>query len=353
MNRAILSVLCIYLFSCVGCTTRENIFNGRLIEIKEFDCTSKITAKKLLLTDPPMGFSAIRKIDSLVAFIHHRGGSDYFFSLYDVKNDKFLGKFMRRGRGPDEFMLVEYSGDYVIDQNGDIHICCFAANERVVLKCNVSAFLRTGKYTTEVLYTFPSFSLKRTHILSDSCFLSHFYDPQQQQMLYQMTQPHSANDKDVPLYNIEIPLDEYFLFGSIGNLSPNKDKLALAMTSFALINILDPNNPKNNLSIMPDRALYRDVETVRNNIFTDRRVTYESIKCEGQYIFALYSGVNSGEREKASGVELHVVDWKGKGVARLFIDEILMSFCIDESSKTMYALDYFEELYTYDLSKVI
>jgi len=339
--------------ACVSCTPNKSIFNGRLVEIKKFDYTSKIIGKKLFLTDPPQGIIGIHKMDSLIMFKYNSRRTDYLLALYDVKNDQFLGNLLRIGRGPDEFLSIDYWGEYSIDYDDDRHIYFSAINEKAILKCNVSDFVRSGTYTTEKLHTFPAFSMN-THVLNDTCFLSYFHDIDRQQMLYRKFYSTNGNYTDYALYNIKIPTPNDFGFlWSAEYLKPSKDKLALAMDSFCLINILDFNNPNNNLSIIPDRSLYEDFETLSNKAPQERLITYVNLKCTDQYIFALYSGHIPGKRDQVSGVELHVVDWKGRGIARLFIDEILMALYIDESCKTMYAFDHLEQLYTYDLSEII
>ena len=340
---------------CVGCNTasHKSAFNGRLIQIKNFEITTRIPAKEAHFENLPPGITGIEKMDSLVV-LRHSHDPNFSISVYDIRKDRFLGSLLRKGRGPEEYITASYWGEYNIDDNGDLYIYFSAINEKEILKCNISEFLRTGEYTTENLYSFSNISYK-THILNDSEFLSYFYDYDKQQVFFRKFSSTKEDYTDYLVFNKTIPSPSGFeLLSSANRLSPNKDKIAMGQLNFSFINILDLTNPKNNLSIMPDRALYESFEVVQNKAIEDQIMNYIDLKCSLSYIYALYSGQRFNDwQEVEHGVELHIVDWQGRGIARLIIDESLLLFYIDENSKTMYAFDYLENTYIYDLSGVI
>jgi len=350
-----LSVFIVLALLCVGCNTatHKSVFNGRLIQIKNFGIITKIPAKEALLANLPPGITGIEKMDSLV-ILRHSYNPDFLISVYDIRKDQFLGSLLRKGRGPEEYITISYWGEYDIDDNEDRHIYFSAINEKEILKCNVSDFLRTGRYLTENRYTFSNISYK-THILNDSEFLSYFYDSDKQQVFYRKLSSTKEEYVDYLVFNRTIPSPSDFeLLSSANRLSPNKDKIAMGQMNFCFINILDLTNPKNNLSIMPDKTFYESFETVKNKAVEDQIINYIDLKCSPSHIYALYSGQRFNDwQEVEHGVELHIVDWKGKGIARLIIEESLLLFYVDENNKAMYAIDHLENTYIYDLSGII
>lgn len=49
-------------------------------------------------------------------------------------------------------------------------------------------------------------------------------------------------------------------------------------------------------------------------------------------------------------VEIHVFDWSGRAVAKLSLEDSIVSFDVDMNNEVLYGLDKLSRLYAYDIS---
>ena len=70
---------------------------------------------------------------------------------------------------------------------------------------------------------------------------------------------------------------------------------------------------------------------------------------------ALYRGglTTKEQMDGTKNLHLHVFDWDGNFIYDISLSERLRAIALDESSKTLYGVDTFDNIYKYDMSGVL
>ena len=86
-------------------------FTGNNTIIYDFPVTQIAESEKIDLEI--IGINDLMVIDTLL-FAFKASGYNDFFEMYSTDNWQYLGKFLSQGRGPDEFLSVQFSQDYFV-----------------------------------------------------------------------------------------------------------------------------------------------------------------------------------------------------------------------------------------------
>ena len=88
-----------------------NVSTGNNTIIYDFPVTQIAESEKIDLEI--IGINDLMVIDTLL-FAFKASGYNAFFEMYSTDNWQYLGKFLSQGRGPDEFLSVQFSQDYFV-----------------------------------------------------------------------------------------------------------------------------------------------------------------------------------------------------------------------------------------------
>lgn len=144
-------VLLLFIFtSCHNGNT--NVSTGNNTIIYDFPVTQIAESEKIDLEI--IGINDLMVIDTLL-FAFKASGYNDFFEMYSTDNWQYLGKFLSQGRGPDEFLSVQFSQDYFFkDDNLVLWISDGALQKRALL--NITQSLRIGRTVCDTIFRITS-----------------------------------------------------------------------------------------------------------------------------------------------------------------------------------------------------
>ena len=129
-----------------------NVSTGNNTIIYDFPVTQIAESEKIDLEI--IGINDLMVIDTLL-FAFKASGYNDFFEMYSTDNWQYLGKFLSQGRGPDEFLSVQFSQDYFFkDDNLVLWISDGALQKRALL--NITQSLRIGRTVCDTIFRITS-----------------------------------------------------------------------------------------------------------------------------------------------------------------------------------------------------
>jgi hypothetical protein len=338
----------------VGCTSnRDKVFNAETIKYGDFATELHLIPEPLTFSEPVMGILNIMHVREFIIFKHH--SNSHFYSAYDAETGNFIGDFGRQGRGPNEYTLLNSWKEYISDNDRtDLYLSDMNLKRIVTfdLKQFAQDTARLQKFSTLKNY---SDMHMRNHVVNDTLFLAYMYDMQSGDVY--LRKYSTSIDEISRLPMLRNPVHNYDEFDRLWGsslISHDGNKFVMAMLHMDRINIFDLNDPDKSISLMPSEASTPSLSDLVNMDPNRRKIYYEGVDHTDELIFALYHNQLLSEwQKKTKGVELHVFDWLGNPVAKLVVDEYLANFCIDETHKVIYAFDYSENIYRYDISEFL
>jgi len=292
-------------------------------------------------------------IDNFLLFKHHEG--PFFFSLYNLQSNKFVGRFIQRGRGPNEFKNLSYLDEYSLQDN-ERWLYMSDNNLKRIIKFNLSCYLQSGSTQVELLHQYDDKQIGRTHIINDSTFLAYMFEQNKNGLrVFYRRYSTSGMQEEMNFTKKNIKNFEEFdkLWGG-EQLNQDKTMIVRAMTRMNRIHIFNLNNPKSNITLIPKGQHHISLDELLQQPPSQAIVYYQYVKTTQNYIFALFHNQLLVELDqKPQKVEMHVFDWNGKPIYKLHFDEHIVGFCIDTTRKVMYAFDSEENVYQYDLSEIL
>ena len=90
------------------------------------------------------------------------------------------------------------------------------------------------------------------------------------------------------------------------------------------------------------------IEDIRQNRETLYDYYISIPRCNDSLIFALYCN-----KEENGKKEFHVINWEGKALFKLFINEDLRDFNIDWQNGKLYGITNNDIVYVYDVNNIV
>ena len=353
MKNSWIYLICISL--CIGCIENKNIFNSIEITFENFEKELLLQSNVVPLDTTVMGISSIFLVDRFLLFLHSNRSSPYFFSVYDIKLNKFAGRFLNRGRGPSEFISLAFDGEYTL-QNGENWLYLSAINEQQLYKFNLTSFLQSGISIMQLLYEYEGLQM-RTRVLNDTTFLAYMFtqDKEGLRVFYRKFFSTSDNKIEIDLLKHHVHnYEEFDVLWTAQHIRPDKKKMALAMDQINRVHIIDLDDSETNISITPKGQYFVSLKELSQEEPLMTTTYYTDVKTTQDYIFALFQNQLFADlRTKPTKPEIHVFDWDGVPLYKLHFEERLRGICIDTVNKLMYGYDDYEIVYQYDLSQIL
>ena len=342
---------CLLLFA--SCSENRNIFNANEVVFDSFEKEFSLHAQNVNFDSTLQAPINVFYFDDYLLYKHNRG--PYFFSIFSLKSNRLVGRFLQHGRGPNEFADLSFFDEYSI-QNQERWLYLSAINERRVLKFNLTDYLKSGATNIELLNQHEDLQMN-THVINDSTFLAYMYTNSDNdfRIFYLKYSSTSDTRKEINLtVNKITDYEEFNKLWAAEYIRQDKKKMAMAMLHMNRIHIFDLEEPKNNITLTPKGQGYISLKELAHQDPLQTAIYYNGVKTTQDHIFALFQNrLISDQPEQLKTVEMHVFNWDGFPQYKLHIDEYLSGFCIDQSRKIMYAFDYEENIYIYDLSQIL
>lgn len=335
-----------------GCVQKREFFNATEKSFGDFEREITLKAEPVIFDSLIIAPLGIHYIEGHILIEHY--DMPYFYTLYDTDTNSFVGELIVQGRGPNEFISPSYWDDSSI-QDGDRWIYMSDNSIQCIFKVNLTDFIESGATNTIILNKFNDHQ-RISNIVNDSTFIAFSYGNNIDGIRTFYRKYSSKNVLDIEDIDFATigDLSELEMLVGAGHLRPDKKKMVMAMTWMNRVNIIDLENPKRNITLTPEGSVFVPPSELVRQERMDQVIHYAGSVSTQDYIFALYHNQPLGEwQERPKEVEISVFDWKGNPCYKLHIDEYLAGFCIDTDNKAMYAFDYSDNIYRYDLSEVL
>lgn len=327
---------------------------------KEFPKEIHLAAKSLKTSPVLMMPMEILMLDGAIIVMDLK--ADYFFHLFSYPDFQHLGGFIRRGRGPSEEIFVNpfihktsdstffyqtINGLSTIGLNPDGNSLIKFSSIELPAELNYFDFpvlFKIGHY-----YYGASIGAERKEFES--------FNPVENRLIaYGSEYPHFK--RGLMLSQIKTLSDKVI------SVRPDEKKFASAHLLFPIIRIYNSNSGKveseiryENDQLFPEAFVINMPTTTQMGQVMNN---YRKIKSTEKHIYALYVGKTNDELPyswtDASVIgnhsnEIHVFDWDGKQIKRIFLDQVIFSFDISSDDKTLIAssINSLDELYYYTL----
>lgn len=346
----------IFLSFCMSCTESRGIFNAKEMTYDVFEKEITLQAKAIRFDSTVLAPLGVNFIDGYLLFKHSPPIS-FYYSLYDMQTKEFKGSFLRRGRGHNEFTNLKYWGEITFQDN-DIWLYMSDFHKNNILRFNFTEYLRHGITDLKFLDHYEDPHMKN-HIINDSTYLAYMFQwdnlNSAMRVFFRKYSTSIKEKEEIDLLKNDITTyEEFDKLGFSELLSPDKKKIAMAMLYMNMIHIFDLDDPKCNITLIPKDKPQPTLSELSQQDNLQSTIYYHGIGITRDYIFALfYDQLLSEFQHVPKQIEIHVFDWNGKPCYKLLINEYLADFCIDPLKKIMYAFDYSENIFQYDLSQII
>lgn len=333
-----------------GCKGEYNPFGTELRRVTpEHKAVLKgVPVCTLATNEDPLSYFLGLSYDSLLVLTLNKG--DYNIAIFNTNTGKLIGKYLRKGRGPQEMVSFASENQYNIINDSLFFYGYDLSAQKDFIAFNVTAAANGQDARLHVLGEFIPVSLRAIKI-DDSTNL-----------YYRLTDNKMTLDKfskDGELLNSWNLFPDisarYFSFMSFGlGVNSNGTKAALAMTAFPELNILDlETGERKSVTYARKMDFETSYDTYRAT-FTYPDITH----CCGTFSIDDYICFRTfyvDESDVPANSALMVFDWDGNLKYRLLITEELsrLGTLYDPVHKVIYCTTEDDVLYRYDVSEYL
>lgn len=334
-----------------------------MIIVEDIEVSDTLMGEKIVFDSINSGMISL--CDSL-AFFYNPRMPDYQYYCFNINTGKHVCNFFPLGRGNGEFLNVTpIMQQYT--ENGEVKAFFIAINEEKAGIFNITESVKQkttvcdtvfdfkwrSKYTRPFVYVFKydedSFMAYKRGV--QLTIEEHKYSLPQFVMINSSTGDiertyHLYNEP--ALYN-PVAADWNGSFYLSWNLmKPDKSKMAMFMTLLPQINILDiETGALKSIRIAGEPGF----EYLKGRV-EDLKEFYLFSDADDKYIYALYAPKSyTDPKVTIEKCMLHVFDWEGNFVYKLYISEALNQIRVDLKNKVVYGVSFStEEVFRYPLS---
>lgn len=332
-----IAVLCLFLSAC---RNNSNLFLG---DVKYDDCKGKEYMLKgnLVAKVDTIGVFQIDFLSDYVLASLYK--SPFFATIYKNSSFEKLGCYFAKGNGPDEFLgfsVLNQKQDSVLllqdyYQKRISFVAFIHRNEK--LECKIKKKADYSQFVDPLQVFCYNDSLLLVKSLNVKEGVSYnIYD-----------YVHKKTIRKIPMYNEPLTQQDLNRMMALADaLKPDKTKIVSLTGVFNQIDILDLEEPRNNLSVRFNQSNIT-VDQLRNNK-DDLRDYYISLpRCNDMYVFSLF------QHESTEKKEFHVINWEGDALFRLIVNEDLRDFNVDWINGILYGITTNDIVYCYNIRKYI
>lgn len=339
-------ILLFFTLSFTCCTT-SNFFNSKNIIIDKFPKDTTLFGEKINIES--IGTNYLIIIDTLLICFKAQGVDNYF-DIYSTNTLNKLGACLTIGRGPNEFLSIQYNGQYFNDSLGIRMWLKDDANLRISL-FNLTESIKQEKTIINSCIYLDRVQEGYGFLINDTLIN---IDPYPENVFFKTYE--LSTDKllePIKMFKNPYPNHSYQdqIFAMTTTLRPNNKRFASSMIFFNQINIYSSNfKYRKSLSIYTPTP---SIKQVLNTPREERIVYYSLVGSTMKYIYALYINQPNSSWDTPRKIEIHIFDWDGIPIQKLIIPQNIIYFTIDEKHKQLLGITSDEEIYKYDISMCI
>ncbi|MDR1056246.1 MAG: hypothetical protein LBL90_10625 [Prevotellaceae bacterium] len=274
-------------------------------------------------------------------------GDPYLTQIYDLKTLDLIGKFLLKGQGPNDFGYIdiikkEYPYFWVQDRAYENIQAINVEN----LIGNTQATVKKIRYDN-IVEPFNAF------YVNDTCLLIKSFDVSKGLYYFYYNPENGALSHEITMYNYPITGDilQAKMIPLADCMKPDGSKIVSISGVLDQIDILDMHYPEKSISVTTANYRY-SYEYIKNTHNDEMKTSYFSYPyCSDKLVFALYE---NNDIKNSNNIELHIIDWEGNPVYKLFLDQKIEAFSVDFDNGFMYGISKVEEkLYRYDINDIL
>lgn len=326
--------------------------------IKEFPLSYTLQDGEEAVEFDIIGIRDFLICDSLLIFSTvDREGLWSCFSLHD---QRFLGKFLKQGNGPNEFFMTPWVSQTSLmhDKDNNLNAILYEGQQRKVLKINITKTLERQELIIEELKIATPYPTFNFLMLGDSSFYTRKLTPdatQQERSIYQGStelQPHNIE----LLNKAAIAKGEDFnIISILARYNPEKNLIVEAPIGLNYFNLYSPTGDFG-VSICTSGDEFESISSIQEKQPWDRLKTYEGVTIFKDFFGTLYIGEDMKSYIEVGKKlpKIHLFTWDGKALAEISLPKYATSFDIDFINGYLYTLDLKrDKLYKYDIRTIL
>ena len=287
--------------------------------------------------------------DSILVFQEYTSvNNPYHFKAYSTNNFKYLGEFIRNGRGPGEMLRPHI----VRCCSSEEYLSMSMNSSEKAYSVDVEKTLESGNPAIVRSFDLPSSTVDWLPLTGDRQFTL------QSEERHFTIKVLDENGKTLNTFNFSHDIsDENYLtyLSSILTRNGKSGKVAEVMIFFPQINIFDTDNGTVR-SFAVSRAYRNWKSVISRQINLETTTQYYVNAASGtDYIFAAYKGIPLEQIIKGgSGTSIHVFDWDGNFKYDIKVREDIDCMTFDGRTKKLYCIEKQEgKIIRYDLSGLL
>lgn len=353
-------ILVLLLFLMVGCSFSPSPSADYMIledvqYVKDFPHTYSLTGKEPVDLDV-IGMQSFRIFDSLLVI--STSDKDGLWSFFSLEDNRYLGKLIRKGNGPNEFVQSPFvSNAFFWKKDSLLFADIYDFQKGAMYKLNVGESLRKGNAClSEYSVSLPPFLFNYAMLDSVSYFIREIDNGETQQ-----TRSLFINGaKEVPhnaalLNRSMIQRGEDFNILSV-LMKCNREKRLIVEAPITLnyLNLYSADGDWGKTICVDDKV--DNITRIQERSKADRLYTYGDLCVYPDFWAALY--INEDNLTYQMGRKklpvIQVFDWEGNPIAELKLPAFATSFDIDLQHGYLYTLDLkTDEFCRYDVRNIL
>lgn len=296
----------------------------------------------------------IKIVDSLLIILNTKN-EEHFFDIYNTNTMEFVGKFGDKGKGPTEFIELEFIGQDV-EIGGKGHSLVYDWRNKKINYIDFNDYITNG-YVDDIHKQIPNNLVDVANLIyyNDSLIIATPTGSAQNPgrfVIYNNNKMH----KERYLPKLPFKIHENNLYPIYANASSFVDvvrkKIILTTPLLGQYDFFDfSGNILSSIIIDRDEILIEKAKS-SNLVFNEpvKRYTTKVIPYTKENMCSLYT-VSLPEKEKPLNSKIHVFDWGGNPIKEFELDFPLLSFAYDDINKCFFGLTYLEDKGKYGIVK--
>lgn len=281
------------------------------------------------------------------------------WTILSTKNLKILGSFIKRGKGPNEFVQSPNpSRSQMCKQGKSVKGKIYDTYTGKLYEMNVSESLKKGTLQMCCLNDSLPKSIFDFAILNttDSYYCKKMVNNQTQRERYILQNGQEYIPKSFEQLNRAsvYKSENLNILSTITKKHPQKDLLVEAPISFNTINLFSADGSFYK-TICMEKKLY-SIEEIEEIDLWERIYTYGDVRIYEHFFGVLYIGETNKDFQLGRKKDpiIRLFDWEGNPLAEIKLNRFITSFDMDLRNGYLYTMDHqTDEFYQYDIQNIL
>lgn len=321
----------------IGCKHKSAIKEDNKFLFSEFPIEDTLSFNNI--SEYKAGAAGMMKlVDSTLIIFNVNQGANYFLQNFSIKNRKYSKGYLKNGKGPGE--AIGGSGIGII---GDSLWML-----DVTLKRILSTAIGNG-LSDNPNYPFTQFAVKQDYYMIGFKDYQHYFGVGSEKSLFKIQEVDLSSGNVINEYGKYEKASEEMDLRALKaahecfiHVKPSREKLVLAYRFTDAIEIFDTKTYKSIFIHGPER-FDAEGESNGSHWYRTNKTRFAFVSGGGtvtnKFIYMLYSGSFTSNRNLRYANCIYVYDWDGNPIRKLVLDKQIEGLVVSEDDKMIYAYD--------------